>query len=396
MKKYVLVLILILTLIFSGVINASVENDKKMYHTLFNQNEENIDELFTNDFLNQVPVSNIIQLLNQYKNKLGELKEIENNEEGYTLLFEKGTVPSAISVNSEQKIAGLWFGNMSLSQDDFDSIIKEFKNLDNEISVYVIKNNEEEIIALNENEKMGVASTFKIFVLKALHNQIKSTNKDWNDIVRLNEKNKSIPSGILQDWPINSPITVKTLANLMISQSDNTATDHLIDYIGRENIEKISGKMNTPFLKTTEFFKLKHKADAKIKNEYINGNTKKKREILKEISNLNIKAQDVASEPVLIKEVEWFFSTKQLANTMYDLKEAEALQINPGLANKNNWYKVGYKGGSEAGVLQYTHLLQKNQDSAIFVVSVTANSEKGLDTNKITELTSRLISILER
>ena len=63
MKKYVLVLILILTLIFSGVINASVENDKKMYHTLFNQNEENIDELFTNDFLNQVPVSNIIQLL---------------------------------------------------------------------------------------------------------------------------------------------------------------------------------------------------------------------------------------------------------------------------------------------------------------------------------------------
>lgn len=64
-------MILIFTLVFSGVINAGVENDKKIYHTLFNQNEENIGELFTNDFLNQVPVSKIIQLLNQYKNKLG-------------------------------------------------------------------------------------------------------------------------------------------------------------------------------------------------------------------------------------------------------------------------------------------------------------------------------------
>lgn len=101
---------------------------------------------------------------------------------------------------------------------------------------------------------------------------------------------------------------------------------------------------------------------------------------------------DVSSEPVLIKEVEWFFSTKELANTMYDLKESEALQINPGLANKNNWYK----GGSEAGVLQYTHLLQKNQGIAVFVVSITANSEEGLNTNKMTELTSRLISVLGR
>lgn len=30
---------------------------------------------------------------------------------------------------------------MILSQDDFDSIIKEFNNLDNEISVYVTENN---------------------------------------------------------------------------------------------------------------------------------------------------------------------------------------------------------------------------------------------------------------
>jgi len=383
-------------LIFSGLLNASVETDKEMYHTLFIQNEENMGELFTQDFLNQVPISSIIQILNQFKNKLGELQEVKETEEGYTLVFEKGSVPSVINVNSENKIAGLWFGNITLSEDDYDKIIKEFNNLDSEISVYVIKDNKEEIIKLNEDKKMSVASTFKIYVLKALHEQIEISDKRWDDIIKLNKQNMSIPSGILQNWPIGSPVTIKSLANLMISRSDNTATDHLIDYIGREYIEEISGEINTPFLKTTEFFRLKHKASEETRKNYINGNLETKREILENIKDLNIRAQDVPNEPVLIKEIEWFFSTKELAKTMYELKEVEELQINPGLANKNNWYKVGYKGGSEAGVLQYTHLLQKTQNGPVIVVSVTANSEKGLDTNKITELTSRLISLLNK
>ena len=396
MKKQILILTLAFLLIFSGLLNASVETDKEMYHTLFIQNEENMGELFTQDFLNQVPISSIIQILNQFKNKLGELQEVKETEEGYTLVFEKGSVPSVINVNSENKIAGLWFGNITLSEDDYDKIIKEFNNLDSEISVYVIKDNKEEIIKLNEDKKMSVASTFKIYVLKALHEQIEISDKRWDDIIKLNKQNMSIPSGILQNWPIGSPVTIKSLANLMISRSDNTATDHLIDYIGREYIEEISGEINTPFLKTTEFFRLKHKASEEIRKNYINGNLETKREILENIKDLNISAQDVPNEPVLIKEIEWFFSTKELAKTMFELKEVEELQINPGLANKNNWYKVGYKGGSEAGVLQYTHLLQKTQNGPVIVVSVTANSEKGLDTNKITELTSRLISLLNK
>jgi len=396
LKKQILILTLAFLLIFSGLLNASVETDKEMYHTLFIQNEENMGELFTRDFLNQVPISSIIQILNQYKNKLDELQEVKETEEGYTLVFEKGSVPSVINVNSENKIAGLWFGNITLSEDDYDKIIKEFNNLDSEISVYVIKDNKEEIIKLNEDKKMSVASTFKIYVLKALHEQIEISDKRWDDIIKLNKQNMSIPSGILQNWPIGSPVTIKSLANLMISRSDNTATDHLIDYIGREYIEEISGEINTPFLKTTEFFRLKHKASEETRKNYINGNLETKREILENIKDLNISAQDVPNEPVLIKEIEWFFSTKELAKTMYELKEVEELQINPGLANKNNWYKVGYKGGSEAGVLQYTHLLQKTQNGPVIVVSVTANSEKGLDTNKITELTSRLISLLNK
>ena len=38
----------------------------------------------------------------------------------------------------------------------------------------------------------------------------------------------SLPSGITQSWPAGSPVTLQTLATLMISISDNTATDTLV------------------------------------------------------------------------------------------------------------------------------------------------------------------------
>jgi len=394
MKKKIFVFTLMFVLLISLAVTASVEQDKEMYHTLFTQAEENIAELFTDNFLNQVSESQVIQILNTYKNNLGQLQEVQETEEGYKLIFSKGSVPSKISVNTNNKIAGIWFGNMTLAEDDYEKILKEFKNLEGDISVYVIKDNQEEIIALNENEKMAVGSSFKLYVLKALYEQIESSEKSWQDIIKIDKENLSLPSGILQNWPLNTPMTVNSMANLMISHSDNTATDHLIDYIGRDYLEKMTGSQNTPFLKTIEMFRLKYGLSSQEQNDYIEGDLESKRTVLKEIKDIQISGKDIISEPTLIKEIEWFFSTKELSNTIYQLRESEEIQINPGLANKSDWYKVGYKGGSEAGVLQYTHLLQKSSDGPIYVVSVTGNSEEGLNTDKITNLTARLISTL--
>lgn len=45
---------------------------------------------------------------------------------------------------------------------------------------------------------------------------------------------KSLPGGILQNWPKGAPLTLHTLAGLMISQSDNTAADTLLEILGRD------------------------------------------------------------------------------------------------------------------------------------------------------------------
>ena len=249
------------------------------------------------------------------------------------------------------------------------------------------------MFSYHDQKKLAVGSTFKLQVLKELYKEIGNNNHNWSDTIKLDQQNKSLPSGILQDWPAGTPLTLRTLSNLMISQSDNTATDQLIDYLGRANIESGLSESNIPFLKTREFFILKFSNDEQLRKNYLNSSLTEKRELLAELSGRELKNIDVGDEPVLIESLEWYYSTEELAELIYQLKDAPEIKINSGLVDKNEYYLAGYKGGSEPGVLQFTHLLQKTETAAIYAVSLTINNSKeAVDGQKAAQLTSRLIS----
>ena len=72
-----------------------------------------------------------------------------------------------------------------------------------------------------------------------LREEVEAGRRAWDEVVRLEEAWKSLPSGLLQGWPEGSPLTLHTLAALMISLSDNTATDALIALLGRERLEAL-------------------------------------------------------------------------------------------------------------------------------------------------------------
>lgn len=396
-KLTFVVIFVVLGIIFAGSIvpvAAGKTAEKEALMKVFTHPPDQRKSLFAESFLNQVPIGNINNIISQYKSNLGGLKKIESGDGVYTLVFEKGTAPSRISLDTEGKIAGLWFGNWTLKSDTLDKLVSELKGLDSSVSLYISKNGQE-LYSLNGKEKMAVGSSFKLYVLKALYDKMDSDG--WDKIVWLKKKDISLPSGILQDWPVGTPVTVKTISNLMISQSDNTATDILIDLVGKKYLEQNTDPRNWPFLSTVEAFNLKYGVDSATRKDYLAGNTKQKREILESFQGLRVSASQVtASTPTLIEEVEWFFSTEELASIIYDLRGANEIYINPGLATKSDWYRVGYKGGSEGGVLQYTHLLQKSKNSPVYVISLTVNNpEKELNTSKITEIASRLISLVK-
>jgi len=174
-------------------------------------------DLSDESFLAQVPVQQLVLILKQYKSVLGDLIEVSGTSGNYTLIFSRGTAPSQIYLNDEGKIIGLWFGqwNLSPTDDDLSGLLEEFKALEGKVSVAVIRNNEEEVFLYNAEERLAVGSSFKLYVLKAVYEAVEKGELDFDTVVLLKKKDRSIPSGILQDWPAGTPVTVKTLTNLI-------------------------------------------------------------------------------------------------------------------------------------------------------------------------------------
>lgn len=116
-----------------------------------------------------------------------------------------------------------------------EEALEAFRGLSGRVGLWVERDGRP-VLALEEDTPLAVASAFKLLVLAALREEVEAGRRAWDEVVRLEEAWKSLPSGLLQGWPEGSPLTLHTLAALMISLSDNTATDALIALLGRERL----------------------------------------------------------------------------------------------------------------------------------------------------------------
>jgi hypothetical protein len=187
-------------------------------------------------------------------------------------------------------VSGLVFGAPARITASLDDIMKELHALPGHASLYVARVNGSTlvpIVAEDTARAMALGSAFKLYVLAELVRQIEGGQRHWADVVPIDSMSKSLPSGFLQTWPAGTPITLQTLATLMISQSDNTAADHLLHILGRENVERIQGaaghtqpSLNEPFLSTREMFVLKSPDRVAELNRYLAGSTAERRVVL--------------------------------------------------------------------------------------------------------------------
>jgi len=370
------------------------------FFTKFNSADRSrITGLFSKHFLDAVPEAQLVKILDLFRDKYGNFERaVHKGGPKIEVLYEKATMPGTINFDDDGKIAGLWFGSPVMKEDSYEKIKEELKALNGIISICIRKNGNE-FLSVNKNQSLAVGSTFKLFVLKTLVNNVKSGKMKWDDVARLNSKFKSIPSGMLQNWPDNEPVTLSTLANMMISISDNTATDNLIGLLGSENIEKNSPESMKPFYMTNEIFRLKLGKDSAEINKYNKMDLVNKRKELQTISILPVDSLDASKfvKPIHI-EIEWLVSTEELCKVIESLKGVKALSINSGLAEKERWNYVAFKGGSEPGVLNYTHLIQKSKDSDMYSISATINNpDDNVDKEKeFTTLVLRLIGLISK
>ncbi|NER45342.1 MAG: serine hydrolase [Symploca sp. SIO1A3] len=340
-------------------------------------------EWFAPSFLNQIPLAQLEQIIDNIKNTLGSYQEVEADGSDYLVIFEQGSVPTKLVLDVNHQISGLLF-QPPISKGISLKVAQEmFRALPGKISFLVLEDDSERV-ALKANQPLAVGSAFKLAVLKALRQQIDAGILAWDDVVELKEDSKSLPSGILQTWPDGSQLTVQTLATLMISVSDNTATDILINLVGRELIESFAPR-NRPFLSTREAFVLKNPQNQSLLERYRQGDEINRRELVNQLQSYPLPSVDIFSASTVAVDVEWFFTTRELCQLMATVADLPLMSINPGVARPNDWSHIAFKGGSEPGVFNLTTRLEA-KDGKTYCVAATWNNTVPLDETQFTSI----------
>ncbi len=350
-------------------------------------------EWFASEFLAQVPINQVKTIIIGVKNQLGTYQAVEKDGNDYVVNFSQGSVPTKIALNNRGQIIGLLL-QPGLKISSLSEAIAQLKKLPGKVG-FVVKEDSATIADFNAKTPLAIGSAFKLAVLKTLKSQIASGQKSWTDIATLQAVDKSLPSGILQTWPDNSPLTLQTLASLMISMSDNTATDILIKQVGRESIETNSSNNNIPFLSTRELFSLKGSQNRKLLQRYRKSDEKQRREILAELANQPLPDVNefIETNPYAL-DIEWFYNAEELCELMQEVADLPLMSINPGIANLKDWERVAFKGGSEPGVINLTTWLKAKNGKQYCVVATWNNSDAPVDEGKFAALYGGVISFL--
>lgn len=376
------------------------------------------DDLFRNDFFAQVPLQQIKEIVRHFNPVMGTIQRsaLVKREGTHTGRFaftgSKGMsleIDLAVDAMPPHKIIGILFNapmSTGAATENLDVLLAELKKLPGTVNFILMKLPERRIIAsVNPEKLLAIGSTFKLYILGTLMSQIAEGKALWGTVIST-DTSISGGGGRLASWPHGSAVTLHTLATLMISESDNAATDHLLRYLGRERVEQQVAAMGhltpqrmTPLLATWEAFKLKSIGAGKQRQQLTSASELERRDALLQLEKLEVDYGG-ASGPVAIDTVEWFASASDLCramevlSTMPDVNNTgrNVMAINSGLMiDRTTWNYIGYKGGSEPGVLNLTFLL-KSQSGEWFALSAGWNNPAiVLDNDRFLELLQRIL-----
>ena len=333
-----------------------------------------------------------------------------------SLRFGKGIAAVLLDVGAgaDERVIGLRLTDFTMADDSFDKVAAEVAALPGTAGFLVAEIDGDTIRPLasaQADRQFAVGSTFKLIVLAELAAQIEAKKHRWSDVVPLSHP--SFSSAGTANWPVDTPVTLQSLANWMISVSDNSAADTLIHLLGREAIEarmRAAGhsapSRNIPLLTTVEAFALKGNNFASERAAFIAGDEATQRRLIDanqaRLTLANVDGVSFAGAPRFIDDLEWFASPNDIARLMIELRDRQSptamsvMAINPGVGPgaTGDWAWLGYKGGSELGVISMSLLGQRKSDGKFFVVTASWNNPAApVATETMVALVTRLLAL---
>lgn len=237
-----------------------------------------------------------------------------------------------------------------------------------------------------------IGSAFKLYVLATVVDAVDSGDLAWDDELTIDADLVSFPSGRLQEEPDGTTVTVQEAAELMISISDNTGTDLLVDALGPERIEASLTDLGvedpsgmTPFPRTTEIFQvLWGGSDAAVAahEEWADADDERQRELLDALPPGvgDIDPMTIDPVPQWQQDMDWLASNADLCRVHVALQERadteagapvrDILSANTGLGSVPEGYDyLGFKGGSLIGAITFSWYGEPSAGDPVVVVA---------------------------
>jgi Beta-lactamase enzyme family len=391
--------------------------------TVFLGDPKSPETLFDRSFLDQVPPAQIIglasSLIAQHGKpvRLGEVEAKALHSGIVRVVYARANVVMQMAMTPAHggKIIGLLVIAVRVDGDSAARLSADFRALKGNAGLVItqIANGGLRIPLLeyNADEPHAIASVFKLWVLAEAARQVNAGERGWDDVIPLGPR--SMPSGITQAWPIGTPMTMQGLATLMISISDNTATDTLLHALGRRNVDAMvaqtghfDAERTLPILSTIEAFALKMHANTDLREEFRALDSKRGRALLHanraRLTHSAVNPSELSVKPAFIDSIEWFASPNDMARLLdyfRRLAGREALSImavNVPLpeGEVKRFRYAGYKGGSEIGVMAMSFLIQAQNGDWYAVTGAWNNAEAAIDQEKFTALMQRAVALV--
>ncbi|MED4907495.1 class A beta-lactamase-related serine hydrolase [Brevibacillus centrosporus] len=124
------------------------------------------------------------------------------------------------------------------------------ENAGGEWGIYLEDLQTGETLAFNEHKRFYAASVIKVPIMTAVFAEAYAGNIALEQKIKLRQEDLVGGAGVLQHMTPGTELTVQDIVTLMIIQSDNTATNILIDLVGTESIRAAmqkTGMTNSQF-----------------------------------------------------------------------------------------------------------------------------------------------------
>jgi beta-lactamase class A len=249
------------------------------------------------------------------------------------------------------------------------------------------------VVGTNTGESLPLASIFKLYVLYAVSDAVKAGTVSWSDAVTVTGQAKAVGSSGLEELPPGAKVSVRTAAEKMIANSDNMATDLLIDKVGTAAVERAlveaghhDPQSMTPFPTMHELFSVgwgEPDLREQWKNAIQTGRPQARAQLLEQTNSRPYQPDPTRTRtPASTYGAEWYGSAEDICRVHAALQSGatgaaapvrEILSTIPGIdLDPGQWPYIGAKAGNLPGDLTFSWYAMDRNGQA-WVVSFQLN-----------------------